>query len=46
MKISPRATMWLRMFVVGKRVYKVSAGTKNSKAKAYQFLDTFKLTGS
>lgn len=43
MKISERATMWLRMFVVDKRVYKVAAGTKNDKAKAYAFLDSFKL---
>jgi hypothetical protein len=43
MKVSERATMWLRMFAVDKRVYKVAAGTKNDKAKAYAFLDTFKI---
>jgi hypothetical protein len=46
MKVSERATLWLRMFVVGKRVYKVAAGTKNDKTKAYAFLDTFALVGS
>lgn len=44
MKISERATMWVRMFVVDKRVYKVAAGTKNDKPKAYAFLDTFQLS--
>jgi len=45
MKVSDTAMMWLRIFVVDKRVYKVSAGTKNDQPKAMKFLDTFKLTG-
>lgn len=43
MKVSETASMWLRLFVVDKRVFKVAAGTKNDKAKAYEFLDSFAL---
>ncbi len=41
MVVSERATMWVRMFAIDKRVYKVAAGTRNDKKKAYAFLDTF-----
>lgn len=43
MKISDTATMWMRIFAADKRVFKVGAGTKNDKAKALKFLDSFKL---
>lgn len=46
MIISPTATMWMRMFAIDKRVYKVAAGTKNDEAKAYRFLDSFVVTAS
>jgi len=41
--ISQTAMMWMRIFTVDKRVYKVAAGTKNDEAKAMRFLDSFKL---
>lgn len=44
MKVSDTATMWIRLVTVDKREYRVGAGTKNDQAKAYAFLDTFKLT--
>ncbi len=43
MKISANATMWLRFVAVDKRLYKIAAGTKNDKTKAYTFLDSFDL---
>lgn len=46
MKISENATMWLRIVAVDKRVYKVTAGTKNDKTKAYAFLDSFALSSA
>jgi len=42
--VSPTATLWMRLYPVGKRLYKVSAGTKNDRAKAYAFLDTFNVS--
>jgi hypothetical protein len=45
-KISETATMYLRTYVVGNRVYKVMAGTKNDRARAYEFLDSFALLKS
>ncbi len=43
MIVSPTATMWMRLVAVEKRVYKIAAGTKNDRDKAFNFLDTFKL---
>lgn len=43
MKISANATMWLRFVAVEKRLYKIAAGTKNDKTKAYTFLDSVDL---
>ena len=43
MKVSANATMWLRFVAVDKRLYKVAAGTRNDRAKAYAFLDSFDL---
>jgi hypothetical protein len=43
MRISANATMWLRYVAVDKRLYKIAAGTKNDKTKAYTFLDSFDL---
>lgn len=43
MKISDTATMWVQLFTVGKRVYRVSAGTKNNFAQAHEFIDSFRL---
>ena len=42
-QISNESTMWLRAVVVGNRFYKVTAGNKNNKAKADEFLDSFTL---
>lgn len=44
MKISDTATMWVQLFAVGKRVYRVSAGTKNNYEQAHEFIDSFRLT--
>jgi len=43
MTISDTATMWIQVFAVGKREYRVGAGTKNNSAQAHEFLDSFKL---
>jgi hypothetical protein len=45
-ELSKESTMWLRVVVKGNRLYKVVAGNKNIKAKAYEFLDSFKVDGS
>lgn len=45
MIVSPTSTMWLRFFVSGKRVFKVAAANKNNQEKAYEFLDSFKVSG-
>ncbi len=42
-QISSEATLWLRTVVVGNRFYKIGAGNKNNKTKAYEFLDSFAL---
>lgn len=43
MKVSANATMWLRFVAIDKRLYKIAAGTKNDRTKAYAFLDSFDL---
>lgn len=44
MHVSATATMWIRMVAVGRRVFKVAAGTKNDAPEAMSFLDSFQLT--